>query len=142
MGRGVGKICGVPIIRAGEAMESALRSCCREVRIGKILIQRDEKTAIAKLYYSKLPEDIATRWVFLLDPMLATGSSAIKAIEVLVAAGVPESRIIFLNLMAAPFGIEAVLSVYPAMKIITACVDEGLDDNKYLISGCGDFGDR
>lgn len=80
-----GKICGVSIMRAGESMEQGLRDCCRSVRIGKILIQRDEETAQAKLYYSKLPEDIANRWVFLLDPMLATGGSAIKAVEVLVS---------------------------------------------------------
>lgn len=79
-----GRICGVSIMRAGESMEQGLRDCCRSVRIGKILIQRDEETAQAKLYYSKLPEDIASRWVFLLDPMLATGGSAIKAVEVLV----------------------------------------------------------
>jgi uracil phosphoribosyltransferase len=70
-----GKICGVSIMRAGESMEQALRECCRSVRIGKILIQRDEETSKPKLYYDKLPEDIAERWVLLLDPMLATGMS-------------------------------------------------------------------
>lgn len=69
-----GKICGVSIMRAGEAMEQGLRDCCRSVRIGKILIQRDEETAMPKLFYDKLPEDIAQRWVLLLDPMFATGS--------------------------------------------------------------------
>jgi uracil phosphoribosyltransferase len=68
-----GKICGVSIMRAGEAMEQGLRECCRSVRIGKILIQRDEETSRPKLFYDKLPEDIADRWVLLLDPMLATG---------------------------------------------------------------------
>lgn len=68
-----GKICGVSIMRAGEAMEQALRECCRSVRIGKILIQRDEDTSRPKLFYNKLPEDIADRWVLLLDPMFATG---------------------------------------------------------------------
>lgn len=68
-----GKICGVSIMRAGEAMEQALRECCRSVRIGKILIQRDEETSLPRLFYDKLPEDIAERWVLLLDPMLATG---------------------------------------------------------------------
>lgn len=68
-----GKICGVSIMRAGEAMEQGLRDCCRSVRIGKILIQRDEETAQPKLFYDKLPEDIADRWVLLLDPMFATG---------------------------------------------------------------------
>jgi uracil phosphoribosyltransferase len=65
-----GKICGVSIMRAGEAMEDALRECCRSVRIGKILIQRDEETAEPKLFYAKLPQDIAERHVLLLDPML------------------------------------------------------------------------
>ena len=68
-----GKICGVSIMRAGEAMEQGLRDCCRSVRIGKILIQRDEETSLPKLFYDKLPEDIASRWVLLLDPMFATG---------------------------------------------------------------------
>lgn len=68
-----GKICGVSIMRAGEAMEQGLRDCCRSVRIGKILIQRDEETSQPKLFYDKLPEDIAERWVLLLDPMFATG---------------------------------------------------------------------
>ncbi|CEG75454.1 Putative Uracil phosphoribosyltransferase 1 [Rhizopus microsporus] len=65
-----GRICGVSIMRAGEAMEQGLRECCRSVRIGKILIQRDEETHQPKLYYSKLPKDIASRYVLLLDPML------------------------------------------------------------------------
>lgn len=69
-----GKICGVSIMRAGEAMEQGLRDCCRSVRIGKILIQRDEDTSKPKLFYDKLPEDIANRWVLLLDPMFATGA--------------------------------------------------------------------
>lgn len=68
-----GKICGVSIMRAGEAMEQGLRDCCRSVRIGKILIQRDEETCMPKLFYDKLPTDIAERWVLLLDPMFATG---------------------------------------------------------------------
>lgn len=68
-----GKICGVSIMRAGEAMEQGLRDCCRSVRIGKILIQRDEETSKPRLFYEKLPKDIRERWVLLLDPMLATG---------------------------------------------------------------------
>lgn len=75
-----GKICGVSIMRAGEAMEQGLRDCCRSVRIGKILIQRDEDTSKPKLFYDKLPEDVADRWVLLLDPMFATGECMPKAI--------------------------------------------------------------
>ncbi len=71
-----GKICGVSIMRAGEAMEQGLRDCCRSVRIGKILIQRDDETSLPRLFYDKLPTDIAERWVLLLDPMFATGKQA------------------------------------------------------------------
>ena len=97
-----GKICGVSIMRAGESMEQGLRDCCRclspprtdgppltcrSVRIGKILIQRDEETALPKLFYEKLPHDIKDRYVLLLDPILATGGSAITAVKVLLAKG-------------------------------------------------------
>jgi len=76
-----GQICGVSIMRAGEAMEQGLRECCRSVRIGKILIQRDEETSKPKLFYDKLPEDIKDRWVLLLDPMLATGRQCPRRID-------------------------------------------------------------
>lgn len=89
-----GKICGVSIMRAGEAMEQGLRESCNGVRIGKILIQRDEATALPKLFYSKLPPDVASRTVLLLDPMLATGGSAIKAVQVLLDHGVVEENIV------------------------------------------------
>lgn len=72
-----GKICGVSIMRAGESMEQGLRDCCRSVRIGKILIQRDEETSKPRLFYDKLPEDVGSRWCLLLDPMLATGLSVL-----------------------------------------------------------------
>ncbi|EGG03895.1 uncharacterized protein MELLADRAFT_89686 [Melampsora larici-populina 98AG31] len=137
-----GKICGVSIMRAGESMEAGLRECCRAVRIGKILIQRDEETCLPKLFYAKLPDDIKDRYVFLLDPMLATGGSAIKAMEVLMENGVPEERIIFLNLVASPQGLGNVFSKHPSVKVISAWVDEGLNEKKYIVPGLGDFGDR
>ncbi|CAE6431408.1 uracil phosphoribosyltransferase [Rhizoctonia solani AG-1 IB] len=137
-----GRICGVSILRAGEAMEAGLREVCRSVRIGKILIQRDEETAQAKLFYSKLPEDIAQRYVLLLDPMLATGGSAIKAVEVLKEAGVAEDRIMFLNLIASPEGIRAFCGKYPALRMITGWIDKGLNEKAYIIPGLGDFGER
>lgn len=137
-----GKICGVSIMRAGESMEAGLRECCRAVRIGKILIQRDEETHQAKLFYAKLPDDIAERYCLLLDPMLATGGSAIKAVEVLISHGVPEERIIFLNLVASPEGLQAMYEIYPKIRVVTAWVDEGLNEKKYIVPGLGDFGDR
>lgn len=137
-----GKIAGVSIMRAGEAMEAGLRECCRSVRIGKILIQRDDETALPKLYYAKMPDDIAERWVLLLDPMLATGGSAIKAIEVLQEEGVLEERIIFLNLIASPEGLKSVCERFKKARVISAWVDHQLDDKKFIIPGLGDFGDR
>ncbi|PSR72874.1 hypothetical protein PHLCEN_2v11241 [Hermanssonia centrifuga] len=137
-----GKICGVSILRAGEAMESGLREVCRSVRIGKILIQRDEETAQAKLFYSKLPPDIAQRYVLLLDPMLATGGSAMKAVEVIMEHGVPEERIIFINLISSPEGLKTFCGKYPALRVITGWIDQGLNEKAYIIPGLGDFGER
>ncbi|KAE8212125.1 hypothetical protein CF319_g3734 [Tilletia indica] len=137
-----GRICGVSILRAGEAMEAGLRECCRSVRIGKILIQRDEETAKPKLFYAKLPEDIKERWVLLLDPMLATGGSALQAIKVLIDHGVKAERILFLNLVASPEGLEAIYKEFPEVRTISGWVDEGLDEKSYIIPGLGDFGDR
>lgn len=127
-----GKICGVSIMRAGEAMEQGLRECCRSVRIGKILIQRDEETSKPRLYYDKLPEDIKDRWVLLLDPMLATGGSALMAAEVLIKKGVPEDHILFLNLIASPEGAKRFAQQFPKLRIITAFVDQGLNEKKYV----------
>lgn len=138
----LGKICGVSIVRAGESMEQGLRDCCRSVRIGKILIQRDEETALPKLFFEKLPEDISDRYVFLLDPMLATGGSAMLATEVLISRGVKPERIFFLNLLTSPEGIKNYHSKFPEIKIITGGIDEKLDDKKRLVPGLGDFGDR
>ncbi|KAL6050891.1 Uracil phosphoribosyltransferase, synthesizes UMP from uracil [Balamuthia mandrillaris] len=135
-------LCGVSIVRAGESMEAGLRAVAKSVRIGKILIQRNEDTAEPQLFYVKLPEDIAERWVLLLDPMLATGGSAIRAIEVLLEKGVKEEKIVFLNLIAAPEGIKALSEAYPRVHIVTTALDEKLNDVKFIIPGIGDFGDR
>lgn len=123
-------------------MEKGLRDCCRSVRIGKILIQRDEETALPKLFYEKLPDDIADRYVFLLDPMLATGGSAIMATDVLLSRGVKPERIIFLNLVANPEGIANYCEKFPLIKIITGAIDPGLDESKHIVPGLGDFGQR
>ncbi|KAI9850470.1 MAG: Uracil phosphoribosyltransferase, synthesizes UMP from uracil [Thelocarpon superellum] len=153
-----GQICGVSIMRAGEAMEQGLRDCCRSVRIGKILIQRDEETCKPKLFYDKLPTDIAERWVLLLDPMFATGASthylfglwlmsstggsATLAVDVLKSRGVPEDHILFLNVIASPEGVTSFAARFPKLRVVTAFVDQGLDEKKYIVPGLGDFGDR
>lgn len=137
-----GHIVGVSIIRAGEAMEASLRSCCRNVRLGKILVQRDEETAEPVYYMAKLPSDIRHRHTLLLDPMLATGGSALLALGKLIEAGVPENKIIFVTIVAAPEGIENVLSKHPGIQLCTAAVAEGLTAKKYIRRALGDFGDR
>lgn len=138
----VGKICAVSIIRAGESMEKAAREVCEDIRIGKILIQRNEKTAEPVLYYSKLPEDISERNILLLDPMLATGGSVCKAIEVLKEKGVKEENIIFINLISCPKGIKKLAKEFPKVKIVTGFIDKKLNSKAYILPGLGDFGDR
>jgi uracil phosphoribosyltransferase len=127
-------------MRAGESMEQGLRACCRGIRIGKILIQRNEESAKAQLYYAKLPADIAQRHVLLMDPMLATGGSAILAIDTLVQNGVRPDKIVFLNFLASPEGIRNVLLRFPDITIVTSEIDKGLDERKYIVPGLGDFG--
>ena len=130
-------------MRAGEAMERGLRTCCRSVRIGKILIQREAGLdSEPKLYYAKFPPDISQRHVLLMDPLLASGGTVLKAIEVLLAHGAKEKNISFLNLIASRKGIETVHAVYPDVTIVTTAIDEGLDDQRYIVPGIGDFGER
>ncbi|XP_044503350.1 uridine kinase-like protein 1, chloroplastic isoform X3 [Mangifera indica] len=135
------KLCGVSIVRSGESMENALRACCKGIKIGKFLIHRDGDNG-KQLIYEKLPKDISERHVLLLDPVLATGNSANQAIELLIQKGVPESRIIFLNLISAPEGIHCVCKRFPSMKIVTSEIDVGLNEEFRVIPGMGEFGDR
>lgn len=140
-------VMGVSILRAGESMERVLREMCRGVRIGKILVQRDEssdeKCPDERYNYSKMPKDVASRRVLLLDPMCGTGGSAIKATEILINEyNVKEENIIFLNVVAAPEGLSRYLKRFPRIHIVTAAVDDGLDKSKYVVPGLGDFGDR
>jgi len=136
------KICGVSIARAGESMEAGLRAVCRSIRIGKILIQRDKVSKLPHLYYSSFPDDIAQRHVLLLDPMLATGGTALAAIQVLSDNGVAEKKIVFINLITVPEAIATVCQRHPNVKIVTSAIDERLNENAYMLPGIGDFGDR
>ncbi|XP_061356281.1 uridine/cytidine kinase UKL1, chloroplastic isoform X3 [Gastrolobium bilobum] len=135
------KLCGVSIVRSGESMENALRACCKGIKIGKILIHRDGDNG-KQLIYEKLPKDISERHVLLLDPVLATGNSANQAIELLIQKGVPESHIIFLNLISAPEGIHCVCKRFPSLKIVTSEIDVALNEEFRVIPGLGEFGDR
>ncbi|KAL7232669.1 hypothetical protein ACSBR2_010641 [Camellia fascicularis] len=135
------RLCGVSIIRSGESMENALRACCKGIKIGKILIHGEGNNG-RQLIYEKLPADISSRNVLLLDPVLASGNSAIKAISLLLSKGVAESNIIFLNLIAAPEGIHAVCKKFPKLKIVTSEIDMSLNKDSHVIPGMGEFGDR
>jgi uracil phosphoribosyltransferase len=137
------EVIGVSIMRSGECLEHALQDSIRGVKIGKILVQRDESTAekSAQLFYSKVPDNITTSTVLLLDPMLASGSSARLCIQVLLQEGVKAENIIFVNLIAAPQGVEVLLKEFPGIKLVTTMLDRELDTNKYILPGIGDYGD-
>jgi len=137
------KLCGVSIIRSGEAMENALRACCMGIKIGKILVNRKGAGTPSDVVYEKLPKDIAERHVVLMDPILASGNSMKCALDVLIQKhNVPESKIIVLTLIANPEGIHQVCGSFPYVKVVTTEIDEGMNDENEVIPGIGDFGDR
>ncbi|KAH3735506.1 uracil phosphoribosyltransferase homolog [Dreissena polymorpha] len=112
--------CCVSIMRSGEAMEQALRDCCRSIRIGKILIYSDEDTHDAKVVYSKLPPDIANRKVLLLYPIGSTGNTVIKAMHVLKENKVPEKNVVLLNLFITPQAAKTLIETFPELTILTS----------------------
>lgn len=138
------KLCGVSVIRSGESMENALRDCCKGIKLGKILVHRigDRLDDSNDVIYARLPSDISERFVLLMDPILGTGSSASRAIQVLLERGVQESNILFLTLIAAPDGVHTVCKQYPALKVVTSEIDEGIDLDFRVCPGVGEFGDR
>lgn len=137
------KICAVDIMRSGCILKEAVRRLCPDCKTAKILIQRDEKTALPELFYSKLPAGVAELpHVMLCDPMLATGGSALMAIKALKDAGVKEERILFLNVVSCPEGLKALAEAAPAVRVVTAALDAKLNEAKYIVPGLGDFGDR
>ncbi|RNF25632.1 uracil phosphoribosyltransferase [Trypanosoma conorhini] len=140
-------IIGISILRAGESMERILRETCRGIRIGKILVQRDERTVEKspdeRYHYSKIPKDVAGRRVLLLDPMIASGGSAIRATEILLEDyNVKEENMVFLNLITCPEGIRRYMGKFPKVRVVTAAIDGALNESKYITPGLGDFGDR
>uniref|UniRef100_A0A3Q2PF97 Uracil phosphoribosyltransferase homolog n=1 Tax=Fundulus heteroclitus TaxID=8078 RepID=A0A3Q2PF97_FUNHE len=111
--------CGVSIMRSGEAMEQGLRDCCRSIRIGKILIQSDEETQKAKVYYAKFPPDVYRRKVLLMYPILSTGNTVIEAVKVLIEHGVQPKHIILLSLFSTPHGAKSIIQEFPDITILT-----------------------
>ena len=134
------KLCVVPILRAGLHMADGILNLTPNAKVGHIGLYRNEETLEPVEYFCKLPVDITEREVFLVDPMLATGGSAIAAIDLLKKRGIQKIR--FLCLIAAPEGIKAVQEAHPDVDIYTAALDECLNDHAYIVPGLGDAGDR
>ncbi|XP_034107646.1 uracil phosphoribosyltransferase homolog [Drosophila nasuta] len=112
--------CGVSIIRSGEAMEQGLRDCCRSIRIGKILVESDANTHEARVVYARFPDDIGSRQVLLMYPIMSTGNTVLQAVNVLREHGVPEKCIILSNLFCTPIAARTVVNAFPKMKILTS----------------------
>ncbi|XP_008317491.1 uridine-cytidine kinase-like 1a isoform X2 [Cynoglossus semilaevis] len=138
-GRG---ITGVSVLRAGETMEPALRAVCKDVRIGKILIQTNLDSGEPELHYLRLPKDIGEDHVILMDSTVSTGAAAMMAVRVLLDHEVQEEKIMLVSLLMAELGVHSVAYAFPKVKIITTAVDQSLDDFLHVIPGIGDFGDR
>merc|ERR1719495_2765014 len=138
----VRKICGVSILRAGETMEQALSDVCKDIRIGKILIQTNWDSGEPELYYLRLPKDIKDYQVILMDATVATGAAAMMAIRVLLDHDVPEANINLVSLLMAESGVHTIAYAFPDVKIVTSAVDPEINEKFHVMPGIGNFGDR
>ena len=134
------KLAIVPVLRAGLGMVDTMVELIPSAKIGHIGLYRDPETHKPVEYYCKLPEDISNRVVYVVDPMLATGGSAVAAIDFLKKHGC--RNIIMMNIIGCPEGIKAVQEAHPDVEIFLAAVDEKLNEHAYIVPGLGDAGDR
>ena len=134
------KLAIVPILRAGLGMVDAMVDLIPSAKIGHIGLYRDPETHKPVEYYCKLPEDVENRQVFVVDPMLATGGSAVAAIDFLKQHGC--KNIIMMNILGCPEGVAAVQAAHPDVEMYLAAMDEKLNDHAYILPGLGDVGDR
>ena len=134
------KVAVIPILRAGLGMLEGILSMIPTAKVGHIGLYRDHKTLKPVEYYSKLPEDCAQREVFVVDPMLATGGSAVAAIQILKDKGV--KNIHFMCIIAAPEGVKAMTEAHPDVDLYIGAIDEKLNEHGYIVPGLGDAGDR
>lgn len=130
----------VPVLRAGLGLLDGILPLVPGVRVALVGMRRDETTAEAEPYYQNLPAVAGGSLAFVLDPMLATGGTLVRTLEILEDAGIGESRVI--AVVAAPEGVRAVREAYTEIEIWCAAVDEGLDERSYIVPGLGDAGDR
>ena len=133
------EVVAIPVLRAGLGILGPALELLPRVSVGYIGLERDEDTAVARIYYQKLP-NLVGKVPLLLDPMLATGGSAAQALDLIKEAGGREPRMICI--VAAPEGVKVLEERHPEVKIYTAALDEGLNDKAYIVPGLGDFGDR
>ena len=134
------KLAIVPVLRAGLGMVDNMVALIPSAKIGHIGLYRDPASHKPVEYYCKLPEDIESRQVYVVDPMLATGGSAVAAINFLKQHGC--KNIIMMNIIGAPEGVSAVQKAHPDVEIYLAALDEKLNENAYIVPGLGDAGDR
>ena len=134
------KMAIVPILRAGLGMVDSMVNLIPSAKIGHIGLYRDPETHKPVEYYCKLPEDVGNRVVFVVDPMLATGGSAIAAIDFLKQHGC--RNIVMMNIIGCPEGVKAVQEAHPDVEVYLAAVDEHLNEHAYIVPGLGDAGDR
>ena len=130
----------VPILRAGLGMQEGMLKFIPSARVGHIGLYRDPETLEAVEYYAKFPGDIEDRDIFVIDPMLATGASAVEAITAIKKHGATKIR--FICLIAAPEGVEVLKEAHPDVDIYIAALDEKLNEKSYIVPGLGDAGDR
>ena len=135
-----GPVVAVPVLRAGLGMLEPFQELVPETQVGYVGLERNEETAIARCYYEKLPKGLERATVFVLDPMLATGGSAVAVLKKLRDRGVKGARL--LSIVSAPEGIRRVETDVPDAVVYTAAIDRGLNDRKFILPGLGDFGDR
>ncbi|XP_027634970.2 uridine-cytidine kinase-like 1 isoform X2 [Falco rusticolus] len=136
------RITGVSILRAGETMEQALTAVCKDIRLGKILIQTNHDTGEPELHYLRLPKEISEDYVILMDSTVSTGAAAMMAVRVLLDHDVQEDRIFLLSLLMAEMGVHSVAYAFPCVRIITTAVDKRINEEFHIIPGIGNFGDR
>ncbi|MGE3279253.1 MAG: uracil phosphoribosyltransferase [Candidatus Altimarinota bacterium] len=132
----------IPILRSGLAILPAFLRYYPEAAVGFIGLRRDEATAIAAEYYRNLPPLSENTTVLFIDPMLATGGSAVKAIEIIRSLSIPEEQMIFASMIAAPEGIQFVEEHFPKVQKVILQIDDHLNPRKFIVPGIGDFGDR
>jgi uracil phosphoribosyltransferase len=132
----------VPILRSGLAMLPVFLKYFPKATVGMVGLMRDEKTAKALQYYEKLPPIGRNDKVIILDPMVATGGTAVSTLKILKDKGIDEQQILFVAIIGVPEGIALVTSKFPGIELVVSVVDKGLDDNYFIVPGLGDFWDR